>query len=157
MFLYFDTFTRLSTWNLGSLSLFSTSKSICVVDLTQKVSFWLLMIWIVIVIFNYKGGQKRIHSLNLFWTDQNHTKFYKYILRYIYVNYYSLKFRPKWVNTFIHDFMRTFLTLFNKGFFQWIEIVYPFALVYILLQESPNPKIYWIQICTSWWSVLGIQ
>ena len=63
----------------------------------------------------------------------------------------------KYTNTFINNFLWNFIPLFNNGFFQKIEIGYPSALVYILLQESPDPKIYWIQIWTIKWSVMGLQ
>ena len=51
----------------------------------------------------------------------------------------------KCANTFINNFLWNFIPLINKGFFHRIEISCPLALVYVLLQESLDPKIYWIQ------------
>ena len=73
-----------------------------------------------------------------------------------YFNYTS-KSRFKRFNTFIDDFLWKFIPLFNNGFFQRIEISYPSVSVYILLQEFPDRKIYWIQIWTIWWSMMRLH
>ena len=73
-----------------------------------------------------------------------------------YFNYTS-KPTFKCINTFINDFLRNVIPLFNNGFFQGIEIGYFSALVYVLLKESLNLKIYWIQIRIVWWPVMELQ
>ena len=70
---------------------------------------------------------------------------------------YTLKPRLKCVKKFINDFFRNFIPLFNYGFFRKFENDYPSASVYILLQESSDLKIYWIQIWTIPWRVMGLQ
>ena len=72
-----------------------------------------------------------------------------------YFNYTS-KFSFKCINTFINDFLRNFIPLFNNVF-QGIEISYFLPLVYILLKESLNLKIYWIQIWIIQWPVMELQ
>ena len=56
----------------------------------------------------------------------------------------------------IYDFFRNFITLFNYGFFRKFENDYPSASAYILLQVSSDLKIYWIQIWTIPWQVMGL-
>ena len=69
---------------------------------------------------------------------------------------YTLKFSFKCINTFINDFLRNFIPLINNVF-QGIEISYFLPLVYILLKESLNLKIYWIQIWIIQWPVMELQ
>ena len=72
-----------------------------------------------------------------------------------YFNYTS-KSRCKCINTFINDFLPNFIPFFNNVF-QGIEIIYFSTLVYILLRESLNLKIYWIQIWIIWWPVMELK
>ena len=62
---------------------------------------------------------------------------------------YMSKSRFKHVNKFINDFWQNFILLFKNGFFQRIKIDYPLVSAYILLQEFPDPKIYWIKMWSS--------
>ena len=65
--------------------------------------------------------------------------------------------RSKCVNTFFNDFLRNFVALFNNGSFKSIEIYYPLVALHISIQESPDPKIYQIQISTRRWPVMRLQ
>ena len=71
-----------------------------------------------------------------------------------YFNYTS-KFRFKCINTFINDFLRNFIPLFNNVF-QGSQISYFLPLVYILLKEFLILKIYWIQIWIIRWLVMEL-
>ena len=57
---------------------------------------------------------------------------------------HTSKSRFKCINTFINVFLLILIQLFNNGLFQTFEIGYLSASVYILLQDYPDPKIYWI-------------
>ena len=72
-----------------------------------------------------------------------------------YFNYTS-KFRFKCINTFINDFLRKSIPLVNNVS-QGIKISFFLTLVYILLKESLNLKIYWIQIWIIQWPVMELQ
>ena len=69
---------------------------------------------------------------------------------------YTSKFRFKCINTFIDDFLKNFIALFNNVI-QGIEVSYFLSMGYILLKESLNLKTYWIQIWIIWWPVMELQ
>ena len=108
----------------------------------------------------YRGGQKKEtnhwNCNNFFWLIKvipNFTTTYWDSSMWIINNQYHFICRPSisikcWslgLNASKHQqFLRNFITFCNRGFFRKIEICYPSTLVYILLQESPDPRIYWI-------------
>ena len=78
-------------------------------------------------------------------------------MRSFYFNYTSkFRFDTLMHRYFINDFLRNFIPFFNNVF-QGIEISYFLPLVYILLKESLNLKIYWIQIWIIRWPVMELQ